>query len=132
MFIKNFYSPPKNRDEQLFGGFLFVLFVCFFKKTGMSGHLVASFLHKSSTCNSHYEQPPNLGVSISSSGILTKEEYVICLPVFMRTLAENIDRVRSLPLSSICSAAPQSVFNFSINSLNENSFCLTKFNNLQY
>lgn len=142
MFITNFYTqplPPQYSEQQLFrfcffGGFLLFVCLCVFL-TDMSGHLVASFLHKSSICNSHYEPPPNLGVSFPSSGILTKEEeYSICLSVFMRKLAENtdLDRVSSLPLSSICSTAPQSVFNFSINSLNENSFCWTKFNNLQY
>lgn len=132
-------TPPQkknNREKQLFGVgfFLFVCLLLFFQ-TAISGHLMASFLHKSSICNSHYEQQPNLGVSTPSSGILRREEeHGICLPAFMRKLAEHtdLDRVCSLPLSSICSAAPQSVFNFSINSLNENLFCLIKSNNLQY
>lgn len=62
--------------------------------------------------NSHYQQPPNRGLSNPSTEILTKqEEFSVCLSALITNLTESrdLDRICSLPLSSICSAAPRPV-----------------------
>lgn len=135
MFIINFDQEKKKIEKGNFSGFcLFVFVVLFFFSPcfGFRGfqrgvvllfvvfffpNLIWILSGKFSAqiikfANSHYQQPPTRGLSNPSTEILTKqEEFSVCLSALITNLTESrdLDRICSLPLSSICSAAPRPV-----------------------